>query len=461
MQNKSNVLEISDNDQKEPKGQGAKAALWLEMLETYLTGLGEWRFNLINGAHIFKPHGEKHWINVDQRLNNTIRREMIHAEHKQVSSQNFNDLVFSDFSKEINPVQDYFETLDAYLPGQDPDFIAQLSGSLTTHIGERFTHFFRKWLVASVANVFTEHQCTNHVCFTVLGEQGEGKSTFLNALIPKAISEYCYAGRINFKNDMGVNILLSQNFIVHIEESLGDIMEGGENDIKEMITRNKCTYVRKYDNVQREWMRMANVCASLNNDQFLTDSTGDRRYFVARMLSLDSERLKKIDIDNVWSQALHLFRSGFDYWLTREENAELQLNNQKFRVVSEETEAIAKLFNLHLGVDDSKQVATHRYTATEIANVLRNELRNNRFTAKSVGTSLGRMGLKPQQDRHDGGRYYYFTPIDKTDQDANSVNPHASIDIKRELEAKKMAKRAQPEEKGWKQSYNRQPNEFN
>lgn len=445
---------LTDESEKSTKG--------IERLEMHLLSLGKWKFNEINGSTYHQAIGERSWVAYDKRLNRTIRRNLKKEYGWPVSNDYLDDIVLSDFSEPFNPVRAYFEDLPEY-QGSFGDPISQLAGCLTTHIGAKFETYLKKWLVASVANVFTDHRCTNHQCLTLLGDQGDGKSTFLEALNPKAIAEYCYSGGIKFDNDVDVNIKLSQNFIVHIEETLGDLMVRYENQIKEFITRNKCLYVRKYANEQKLWPRMANVCASLNSGEFLTDVTGDRRYLVFRVLNVNLEKLKDIDIEHLWAQAYYLFTQGYQYWFNDDENAEIQKNNEQFRVVSEEQEMLTKMFNLHLN-EDAALAATHRYTATDLANILKKESPNYKISKLSVGKALRRMGCNNNQESSTGIRYYYLTPVSMVDDD--NKNPRASQDVqekyetaRREAKLKEMQARAKQENKDQMSNKKIKPND--
>lgn len=426
-----------------------KSTKGLERLELHLNTLGKWKFNEINGVTYHQATGERKWESYDKRLNRTIRRNLKKDYGWPVSNDYLDDIVLSDFSEPFNPVRAYFEDLPEYR-GDFGNPISDLAAVLTTHVGAKFETYLKKWLVASVANVFTDHRCTNHQCLTLLGDQGDGKSTFLESINPPDILEYCYSGGIKFDNDVDVNIKLSQNFIVHIEETLGDLMLRHENQIKEFITRNKCLYVRKYANEQKLWPRMANVCASLNKDEFLTDITGDRRYLVFRVLHVNLDALKNINIDHLWAQAYYLFTNGFTYWFDEKENADIQKNNEQFRVVSEEQEMLTKLYDLHLGKDATLE-ATHRYTATDLANTLKKESPNYRISKLSVGKALRRMGCNNVQDGTTGIRYYYLTPTTMTDDD--NKNPRATPeaqakyeDARRAAKVKEMQAKAKQEQ---------------
>src|SRR5690606_19678209 len=116
---------------------------------------------------------------------------------------------------------------------------------------------------------------------------------------------------------------------------------------------------------------------------------------------------------------------------------------------TEEQEMLTKMFNLHLNQDPT-EVATHRYTATDLANMLKKESPNYKISKLSVGKALRRMGCRNPQESSTGVRYYYMSPLIGTDSE--NKNPLASEETQlkydnalREAKLKEMQARAKQE----------------
>lgn len=82
----------------------------------------------------------------------------------------------------------------------------------------------------------------------------------------------------------------------------------------------------------------------MNGNDFLTDPSGSRRFLPFEALEIDLEATKKIDMNLVWAEAYRLYKSGFQYWFSREEIVELKGNNENFEVSEPEYEFLMECF---------------------------------------------------------------------------------------------------------------------
>ena len=58
------------------------------------------------------------------------------------------------------------------------------------------------------------------------------------------------------------------------------------------------------------------------------------------VLSIDTEKAKRISMDNVYAEAKALLKSGFRYWFDDDEIAELYRESEDFQVQTAEMEII-------------------------------------------------------------------------------------------------------------------------
>lgn len=72
------------------------------------------------------------------------------------------------------------------------------------------------------------------------------------------------------------------------------------------------------------------IVGTTNEDQFLADSTGNRRYWVVPMnRKLDNARLLA-ERDRIWAAAVALYKQGEQWWLTEEEGIAADADRQKY-----------------------------------------------------------------------------------------------------------------------------------
>lgn len=106
-----------------------------------------------------------------------------------------------------------------------------------------------------------------------------------------------------------------------------------------------------------------------------------------------------MDINQVWAQAYRLFREGFTYWLTREDQEELTGHNTKYEVQSLEFE----LINTYFEPPAERDSAQGYLTSADVINwlALKSPIR---MTSKKIGEALKKAGFERFQKRLEGKR---------------------------------------------------------
>ena len=105
----------------------------------------------------------------------------------QTSPENLYNIIESDFSPRINPVQSYFQVLP--LTKRNEESIAALADYISVTNPEKRKEYLTKWLVAMVDNTMDDRQCRNYTYLVLTGEQGKFKTAFLcSVLHPSSIT---------------------------------------------------------------------------------------------------------------------------------------------------------------------------------------------------------------------------------------------------------------------------------
>ena len=112
------------------------------------------------------------------------------------------------------------------------------------------------------------------------------------------------------------------------------------NEFKGLLTKNTVKLRRAYARYSEELPKVCSFIASSNEAQFLHDPTGSRRFLPFEIVSIDINAAKAIPIDTIWSQATQLFKEGYTYWLTQEDQVRLNEYNGQFEVQSTEYELL-------------------------------------------------------------------------------------------------------------------------
>ena len=102
------------------------------------------------------------------------------------------------------------------------------------------------------------------------------------------------------------------------------------NQLKAAVTMPSIDERAAYAHYHEHRKHIASFCGTGNNTQFLSDPTGNRRWLPFEVESIVSPREHPFDYEGIYAQALALYKSGFQYWFSKEEIVELNRHNKQF-----------------------------------------------------------------------------------------------------------------------------------
>ena len=270
---------------------------------------------------------------------NTLWREL--CCEKPVVKQHLQNVIESDYVPKYHPFRYYLEHLPPWTPEQG-DAIMGLS--LTVNVrGDAdeqilFYEYLRKWLVAMVAS-WADAKVVNNVMLVLIGEQGSYKTTWFSHLLPPQLRDYFYtktnSGLVS-KDDL---ITLSKYGLMCWEEL--DTMQPKElNKLKAVMTMPSINEREAYARYHENRPHLASFCGTGNNVQFLSDTTGTRRWLPFEVESIESPQTTPFDYDAIYSQAYALYQQGFQYWFSPNEIRKMAQHNERFETVHSELELV-------------------------------------------------------------------------------------------------------------------------
>ena len=319
----------------------------VEEIKSFLDGHISLRFNEITSrveyeipadntdAHRFMP--------VNDRIVNSLWSQM--STITRVNIQDMYRVIESDYVPVFNPFKEYLNNLSK--PGEQ-DYIRELTQTVRVKGGEqeqKLWHLYlKKWLVGMVASWLSE-DVVNNVILVLIGEQGAYKTTWFNYLLPPPLKQYFYtktnANRMS-KDDI---LTLAQYALVCCEEL--DTMRPAElNQLKAAVTMPSIDERAAYAHYHEHRKHIASFCGTGNSTQFLSDPTGNRRWLPFEVESIVSPRDHPFHYEGIYAQALALFKSGFQYWFTKEEIQELNHHNRQFETPHLERELVSLYFRV-------------------------------------------------------------------------------------------------------------------
>jgi putative DNA primase/helicase len=147
------------------------------------------------------------------------------------------------------------------------------------------------------------------------GPQGVGKTSIFRALG----GTFHRGSRIDLNSKDRFSAVRGPWIVewTELDETTSNAQQGS---IKEFLTTMVDSYRPLYVNDEVEAPRRCVIVGTTNEDQFLRDGTGSRRFHVIETKDEVDTSLITAMRDQIWGEAVHLYRSGTKWWLTKEEN---------------------------------------------------------------------------------------------------------------------------------------------
>ncbi len=330
--------------------------------EDYLTSKYTFRFNSIKHVFEFSTIDEFTYREINE---NSLFIELNKAGIK-ISLNNLKALLKSDFCPRYNPIQYYFENLKEW-NDNEPDYIDKLASHVKCEDQEAFNLHFKKWLVRAVKCSMIDGYFNKQALILVHAEHNSGKTTFMRFLCPPALSDYI-AENINPEQKDSL-IALATNFIINLDE-LKQLSRSDINIVKSWISLDKVNVRLPYESRASVVQRVCSFVGSTNMGEFLQDETGSVRWLCFKIKSINHDYnntitgTKNVNIDDVWSQAYSLFKSGYQAELTQEEVKQNEERNAQFNQLGPEVELLPNF------IEPSDSTKGEFMTSTEIHNYM-------------------------------------------------------------------------------------------
>ncbi|MBR4187430.1 MAG: hypothetical protein IKQ85_03055, partial [Bacteroidaceae bacterium] len=301
-----------------PKGRRPKTAEQKEQEEKdrfkqiceWLNDHYEFRCNTITEQTEARAKStDAEWKEMDDRQLNSLLTEL-HADKVPVSKANLETYICSEtFSPAYNPVVAYAESLKPWNP-RHKDYIADMF----EHLGmapdddrDFLLQMAKRWFVWMVA-VAMEQDTKNELMLILSGErESTGKTFFVLQFLPKPIRRYIHnlTQLSNFKDKDEV-LALSRNVVYLVDEikvslSMLNKLKNYVGGASAFTTTERSPYghFAVCRRVHASWI------ATTNEQVFLPDSTGDRRFVVLPIIERGKD-YKTINQERAFAQAYYL-----------------------------------------------------------------------------------------------------------------------------------------------------------
>lgn len=208
----------------------------------------------------------------------------------------------------MHPVRDYLDTLqwdgtprvETCLPGVHPDDYARMVA--------------RKVMTAAVARIYEPGIKWDHT-LVLYGTEGLGKSWWIDKMSRGYSTSL---GRIGDKDTL---LAMHRSWIVVSDE--GHSLRKADHEAqKEFLTRTADVFRAPYDRSPHVHPRHNVIWSTTNDRTFLRAQEGNRRFLLVHCQQrVDFDALTPAYIDQVWAEAVALYRAGEPLYLSDEASA--------------------------------------------------------------------------------------------------------------------------------------------
>ena len=370
-------------------------------------------YNVVTDIAMWRRVNETEWQQLDDRVLCSIRSKIAGDTGKRVLKNDVRDVLNSDVSLLYNPVREYINSL---LQWDGRDRVKELADHITAdavqqgqtqeQAQELLCWALHKWLVAMVATWMGDHGA-NHEIFVLIGPQGIYKTTFFRHILPQPLRAYFWENAHNSFSSKDDHLALSENCLVEIEEI--DMQNPRDiSELKALATSDKVKERRPYSRFREEKPRLASFCGSGNQQRFLCDDTGNRRWLCFKASRIDNPRQWDLDYDQLYAQLRDELRQGFCYWFDHADQQRVELQNQAFRVESDEEQLICtRLRPPKLGEKITLM------NAASISQFINGGIVGRGLSTRKIGIIMQRLGFKLVHKMQ--GNFYsvYVIPLDQ------------------------------------------------
>ena len=172
----------------------------------------------------------------------------------------------------------------------------------------------RLFLLGDISRVFTPG-CKFEIMLCLVGGQGSGKSSFFRLL---AVNDDWFSDDLKKLDDDNVYRKMQGHWIIEMSEMIATANAKSIEEIKSFLSRPKETYKIPYETHPADRKRQCVFGGTSNTLDFLPlDRTGNRRFVPVMVYPeradvhiLDDEAASRAYINQMWAEAMEIYRSG-------------------------------------------------------------------------------------------------------------------------------------------------------
>lgn len=263
---------------------------------------------------------------------------------------------------------------------------------------------FVKALIQAVVMAYNDGTKSAQGVLILIGPQGIGKTTFIKRLSP--VASWVLEGLMLDPRNKDDLTRATCAWLAELGELNGTIRRDRVNDLKNFITLS-VDYIRlPYKMAMENWPRLTVYIGTTNDDKFLKDDTGNRRFWPIALTAIH-ELPEDFNLSQFWGQLASMaIDQKIPYWLNREEQGTLAQLSRPYEQPSAEEQAL--LDRLAWDAPRSQWV---RRTSSELCEKLSFPRNRNAAMGRAL-RKLSRDGHEVMPPTNNHGKYFTVPPFE-------------------------------------------------
>lgn len=301
--------------------------------------------------------------------------------------------------------ENHYHPVKTYLESLEWDGVPRISTWIRDYLGgvgpdEYLRAVSRKFLIAAVSRIYEPGKKFDYMVI-LEGDQGKGKSTVGSILASAA----WFSDGIPDLTDKDAALNLQGQWIVEMGE-LSQMRKQDVEVVKAFLTRQIDKVRPPYGKRMVESKRQCVFFGTTNQEAYLKDKTGNRRFWPVKITDIDLEALKR-DRDQLWAEALFAYDNTEELLYLTGEAKEESEQVQDSKMVEDQHDVIFSKLSTWLQrvVKHRRKMKIDKPLRIQITELFEefNDMENvasplldmkpDNFTIQMVGQNLSRLGF--------------------------------------------------------------------
>jgi predicted P-loop ATPase len=315
-----------------------------------------------------------------------------------------------------NPIEEYFAGLRGKYKGLSHiDLLMshltmrEYPGKRKFYYQERMYVYMKKWFVATAACALGIWH--NDVAMGLIhSREGIGKSFFFTEfIVPEQLRNLVADPKEDGKFNLEESF--ARCFLVYFDELFG-INRRNEEEFKKVMRANQIDVYLPRESQPTRMKRIGSACFTSNKTPelggFLTSGMGYSRWLILEIEKINKEYSKKVDVDQIWAEALLLIDQDFDYKWCETDWDEFEEHNRRYLKETTSMKYIKMYFDFPINGEGQWLQPKEILSLLISTRKLRRE-DQHLVSVEKLGEALNALNFEKQKIRkHDGPRSCYY-----------------------------------------------------